>query len=205
MNNLKKTYYKFYIVAQDSSTPSLLSSIVLCEINLFSSINEEIYRNLNNFQININLNAQLTMFSLNSLLFTPNDIINIVYGLPNGFKQLPFQVDITNGNFYLINTAVNIVKSYEFNVSLNNLTPITLNININNKNMLQFEKDYYDVYLDLNTILGQTTNSFNNIILPANFIRAYYSTVVSSKSNRKYYLLQITINSAKNIVDLNSC
>ena len=68
------------------------------------------------------------MFSLNSLLFTANDIINIVYGLPNGFKQLPFQVDITNGNFYLINTAVNIVKSYEFNVSLNNLTPISLNI-----------------------------------------------------------------------------
>ena len=39
------------------------------------------------------------MFSLNSLLFTANDIINIVYGLPNGYKKLPFQVDITIGNF----------------------------------------------------------------------------------------------------------
>ena len=199
LNNLKKTYYKFYIVAQDSNTPSLLNSMISCEINLFSSLTDQLNGYLNDLKFSINLNSDKSMFCLNDLLFKSNETdMDVIYGLDND-KQLPFQLDIINGNLHLVYSNLKIVKSYEFNVILNNLIQIQLYVNINNKDSLQFEKDYYDAYLDV------YWNAENSILLPANFIKAFYPSKVL-KSNIKYYLLSRTLNLKNNrqqLVDLN--
>ena len=205
MKNLKSTYYKFYIVAQDSNIPALLSSMILCEITLYSTVNDDIFNKLNNFQIRINLNSSSTIFSLNKLFLKPNkNNESVVYRLL-GFESLRFQFDITNGDLQLTNSAFSIVDSYEFYIYINNYCKIKLNVDLNNRNLLQFEKDYYDIFLNINEIMGKTANSKSIILSPPYVIRATYSQQ-NITSKIKYYLLKRNISYASNLqksIDLN--